>query len=709
MSEIALKFGAANLAAAAAILAVLILRKPARALFGAPLAYALWLLTPLAALASLLPPRIVEIIQPANAPEAQLIFAPPASASSFAETPAGILASQTPPPAIAASSLSQPLDLWALGFFVWLAGAIAMLFWHLRNQSRFMADARAGFAGPAVAGFLRPRVITPADFVDRFDASERDVILAHEHIHIACNDARINALVSLMQCLCWFNPLIHIAAHLMRVDQELACDAAVARRHPKAKAVYASALLKAQLAARPLPLGCYWPAGSQHPLTERIEMLKRPFPTLHRRIAGASALALIGATAGLAAWAAIPPVERVTRLAPPASDANLPQAASPETPTPIFYEPQTPSPSQQLQAPVWAAPDPDADAPAGFDAADPIYVTGKVEKIDFSDTNYVVFIRATSISADRGWAAKTNTALWQLNPTPFWGDRAAIIASLMGKPVMAQGLRPIDKSCTTTCRMFARDILMAKQTALPARSSTSSFGVADFALHYDTARQTLFQGKVKRIAFGDRTFDVYVETIGWGGHSNWTYQVRSEYRHPRAEIEKLLQGQTVSVAGWLARLTREEVYQSPTAVYGTDFQLANGQKIFPTGEKLLADFPEPGAAVTAMTPQRADPDKLPWIPPGFTQNVDVFDLNAPVVIDGRITRADTDGWWVEVIGFDPVSTPGAKTGGVWRVLSDSKNKQADIGRRITARGYAASDKTCKLECLMTANGGYWMR
>lgn len=704
MSEIALKFLFANLAAAGAILAVLVLRKPARTLFGAPLAYALWLLVPLAAFASLLPPRIVEIIAPA-APETPFVFAPP----SISELPLALPASPPPAPTQTATATSQPLDMWALGLFAWLAGAIAMLVWQLRNQSRFMADARAGFAGPAVAGFLRPRIITPADFADRFDASERDVILAHERIHIARNDARINAAVALAQCLCWFNPLIHLAAHLMRIDQELACDAAVAHRHPKAKAVYAAALLKAQLAARPLPLGCYWPADSQHPLTERIEMLKRPSPTLHRRIAGASALALVAATAGLAAWASIPPVERITRLAPPASIAAIPQAASPEAPTPVFYEPQQQPTSQQPQAPVWSAPDPDADAPAGFDAADPIHVNGKVEKIDFTDTNYVVFIRASSISADRGWASKANNALWQLNPTPFWGDRAAVTASLMGKTVLAQGLRPIDKSCAATCRMYARDILMARQTALPALSSTPAFGVADFGVHYDTSRQTLFQGKVKRIEFGDRTFDVYVETKGWGGNPDWTYQVRSEYRHPRAEIERLLQGQTVSVAGWLGRLKLDEVYQSPTAVYGTDFQLANGRKLFPAGETLLSDVAEARTAATALKPAPVDPDKLPWIPPGFTQNVDVFDLNAPVVIDGTITRADDNGWWVEVIGFDPAATPGAKAGGVWRVLSDSEGKLADVGRRITARGYAATDKTCKPECMMTANGGYWMR
>ncbi|HEX5008202.1 MAG TPA: M56 family metallopeptidase, partial [Hyphomonadaceae bacterium] len=194
MSEIALKFLLANLAAAIAILLVIALRKPARAVFGARLAYSLWLLVPLAAFGSLLPPRIVEIARPAPVTTAsypQPSFAPdfiPASpAISPAETSVPPLASS---PELASPSVADPwladpwlADPWMLGVIVWLAGALAMAAWLLRGQLRFLADARAGFAGPAVAGVFNPRIITPADFEDRFEKNERDVILAHETIH----------------------------------------------------------------------------------------------------------------------------------------------------------------------------------------------------------------------------------------------------------------------------------------------------------------------------------------------------------------------------------------------------------------------------------------------------------------------------------------------------------------------------------------------
>ena len=56
-ADFLIQLGQANLAAGAAILLVLALRAPARRRFGARLTYALWLLPPLAAAATLLPAR----------------------------------------------------------------------------------------------------------------------------------------------------------------------------------------------------------------------------------------------------------------------------------------------------------------------------------------------------------------------------------------------------------------------------------------------------------------------------------------------------------------------------------------------------------------------------------------------------------------------------------------------------------------------------
>jgi hypothetical protein len=107
----------------------------------------------------------------------------------------------------------------------------------------------------------------------------------------------------------------------MRIDQELACDEAVVSRFPEARRAYAEVLLKAQLAVLPLPVGCYWPSRSQHPLVERIAMLKRRRIGRVRRWIGAAALAPLFAGAGLAVWASQPAQMRTMFAAAPASAA----------------------------------------------------------------------------------------------------------------------------------------------------------------------------------------------------------------------------------------------------------------------------------------------------------------------------------------------------------------------------------------------------
>lgn len=311
----------ANVAGAVAVLAVLALRRPMRAAFGARAAYVLWALPLVAGLASLLP-------QPARETALSPFVAQAADIAGRA----------------AASALAGPsTPMWlAAG---WLAGALAagLLLW--LRQARFMAEVRAGRAGPAVVGVFAPRIVTPADFARRFGPEEREVILDHEAQHLARGDAAANALAAALACLCWFNPLTHLAVRRMRIDQELACDETVLARTPAARRLYAEVLLKTQLAGQPLPLGCHWPPAAVHPLKERIAMLKSSLPAPRRRIAGLALIAALSAAGAAAAWAAQSPVreapvitqpdwvrrptaEDVVRFYPPAAAANrLPGAA----------------------------------------------------------------------------------------------------------------------------------------------------------------------------------------------------------------------------------------------------------------------------------------------------------------------------------------------------------------------------------------------
>lgn len=263
-----------NLAAAAAIAIVMLLRKQVHRRLGPDAAYLLWTIVPVAMLAMLIPSRTVPVDEPAG--------------------PVSRVWGQA---------------LWpfaAVLIVAWISGAVVMAMQLARRQRLFMEDVGLRKAGPAVVGFFYPHIVTPEDFAARFSDSERKLILTHEQVHLERHDIRINAAVALARCLCWFNPLIHIGARLLRADQEMSCDAAVIQRRPRTRRAYAETLLKTQLAEHSLPVGCYWTAGASHLLAERIAMLTRSPFSDRRRIAAAAAVLALVSGGGVAAWAAQP-------------------------------------------------------------------------------------------------------------------------------------------------------------------------------------------------------------------------------------------------------------------------------------------------------------------------------------------------------------------------------------------------------------------
>jgi beta-lactamase regulating signal transducer with metallopeptidase domain len=259
----------ANLLGALAVLAVFAARLAVRRQFGPEVAYRLWAIPPLTAAATLLPLKTFKgaaVIHPlANLVPGE--FAP-----------------------------------WL--FAAWTAGILVVAAAMWRAQAAFLRAARRGTAGPAVVGVVAPKLIMPPDD-GRYTNEERTLIRAHEREHILRKDPRDGALIAILQCLAWFNPLVHAAAHIARLDQELACDAAVLRRHPRSRTLYAKTLLKTQLAGAALPLGCYWPARGRHPLEVRVALLAHP--AADASLAGPILILTASVTAAALAWAAEPP------------------------------------------------------------------------------------------------------------------------------------------------------------------------------------------------------------------------------------------------------------------------------------------------------------------------------------------------------------------------------------------------------------------
>ena len=76
-----------------------------------------------------------------------------------------------------------------------------------------------------LAGVLRPWIALPLTL----DRSELNYVLAHELCHKKAGDHWWGIVRNLCCIVHWFNPLVWLAAHLSRMDQELACDERVTR------------------------------------------------------------------------------------------------------------------------------------------------------------------------------------------------------------------------------------------------------------------------------------------------------------------------------------------------------------------------------------------------------------------------------------------------------------------------------------------------
>jgi beta-lactamase regulating signal transducer with metallopeptidase domain len=275
------------------LLAVLALRHPLRTLAGPRSAYALWLLPPVAMLASLA--ANLWPLAPLRWPALTRSVIVLVHAGSGATAPVAAL---------------LPVGAGALLVGLWLLGSACALLVLLGRYTALRLAlrvdpgdtlARHGIvgeharlrirrhaAGPALLWAPRPLLLLPPDFEQRFDAAQRRQILHHELCHRAQGDAWWNLLAALLGALFWWHPLRPWAQRAFALDQELACDARLfASRQRPALRSYADTLLQAA-STLPLPLG----SGVSHPrqLKERIAMLAQQNKATPRRTAVAAVL-----------------------------------------------------------------------------------------------------------------------------------------------------------------------------------------------------------------------------------------------------------------------------------------------------------------------------------------------------------------------------------------------------------------------------------
>lgn len=153
-----------------------------------------------------------------------------------------------------------------------------------------------GAAGPAVLGFLRPRVILPGPWLQRASAEELRHVLLHELTHIRRRDPWAHMVVLVIRSLWWFNPVAWIATKRLATLRELACDAAVARVLGEQSPAYRRTLLALSQRLVMAPIGFL---GRPSPLIERLEALRAPRDRRGQTwLAGLSLVGLLACSGG---------------------------------------------------------------------------------------------------------------------------------------------------------------------------------------------------------------------------------------------------------------------------------------------------------------------------------------------------------------------------------------------------------------------------
>ena len=140
-------------------------------------------------------------------------------------------------------------------------------------------------ASPILYGFLRPRLILPQGLTCSFGRDELRCVFWHELAHLRRRDLPLNWLLTGLQIIHWFNPLLWLGFARWRQDREHVCDViALEALGMDRRKDYGRAILKLLAAAvEPSPApGAVGMLESTRQLRERIRMIAKFRPSPRR-------------------------------------------------------------------------------------------------------------------------------------------------------------------------------------------------------------------------------------------------------------------------------------------------------------------------------------------------------------------------------------------------------------------------------------------
>ena len=208
--------------------------------------------------------------------------------------------------------LQESSALWAaIAFGIWLGGVVVLSIGYFCQHQRVAAIARGALSdsasndrvhvifrelleaqklrkqprlrivesvsSPAVWGVRRPVILLPRALVETLSEDEIRLVLLHELMHVKRGDRAYQALLTILQIVYWFNPLLYFARLRMNRLQELGCDASVVEQlNDQSKPQYRETLIRTAqhlLGRRPGVGVCSSSLGAG--LVDRLDALNR--------------------------------------------------------------------------------------------------------------------------------------------------------------------------------------------------------------------------------------------------------------------------------------------------------------------------------------------------------------------------------------------------------------------------------------------------
>jgi beta-lactamase regulating signal transducer with metallopeptidase domain len=454
------------------------------------------------------------------------------STSNGASNPDGVIAADDHPSDVLTSAWTMRLMLltaWLLG----TAGAVAAVLVSLARVRRLarradevddpgwkdaadVLSARVGLNGPPrlllssevgtpmAGGIWKPLIFLPASARSWTD-EQRDVVLAHEIVHLAGRDQLRHLATRLAVALYWFHPLAWISARQAVVAREQACDEAVLALGTRPSA-YARVLLELAESMDPTVRAAALPMVERSLLERRLmAILKNDSRPVTRRTVAIPALGVAALT--LAVAAAQPALPAALVDVPAAFQSGAPSAQSPGS-----SEPTSRTSAAWLMASGARQSDVGRDSACWWDGSDGRSFSGNISMSD-SGGRAVIYEQVGTRGTDR------------VIQKSFGGLRLCMLAEDLG-PQEDQG-RP------------SQWLELSRRTVLEARQGGQ-------VQRLEVARQGAVHQVSWRIGSSDRPFDAAAQQ--WRDRMLATLDAIWEISRLRGEVSSL-QGEISSIRG----------------------------------------------------------------------------------------------------------------------------------------------------------------